>query len=876
MTTALRRYQFSERLADILGESRRDLRFRVTLMITGGLVAPGPRGPGSPPATPAYAADFLIGVMAAPQQVDTVEAIRCYRALRPVGPVGAAPGIALAAPGQHDGDGAAALPLVLADRPPFGEALARLIDRARDAGTAAALARDVVGLWIGRGFPAAGLHFAVADGPRRRLATQRYELPEGANPPAWLDPESGGRADPGLFHTVFLPVRKLVEIGALTSPDERTTAMPGLGQTISELAALARKTGHKRPWETFLSKAALSEQVAEDERAHATHLTRVTGFGSNPGNLRMMMHVPKVLAPSPGLVVVLHGCTQTAASYDIGTGWSTLADRHGFVVLLPEQKRRNNPLRCFNWFRPADIGRDDGEALSIRQMVEHACTAHGIDRRRIFVTGVSAGGAMTAAMLATYPDVFAGGAVIAGVPYRAAEGLQEGFEAIFQGRSQSPRQWGDHVRAASPHRGPWPRVSVWHGDADGTVTPLNAAELLKQWTDVHGLPSVPTIESEIDGHPHLIWQTADGQDVVESYTVRGMGHGVPIDPHGPDGCGAAGPFLLDVGLSSTLQIARSWGLTDTRVEAPQPQSQPAGTGAGNDRPGQAPRETVIDADMGEPVRTADPRRLVAEAFESSGLLRTARTDQPGGSGGARTNGEARGTRTGRGGGGVDVSSILRKSLEIADFATGGGRKGGAGTIAGVDIPGIIGKSFELAGLMRTPGQAAAEGTPSEAAPTGPAKAAAGAADDGWQLLAGDRRALTEGAVLFGYAASGIANELGHKTRRVSCRLVLGEAPVLSYRRRLDLTASANMTTTAAFRVLVDEVPVDEATVTGMDHGEPDWTERAGIDLSRFARRTVTLTFEVTANANVLVEVSAKAWVSDIVVAAGGRTTDTTH
>jgi hypothetical protein len=84
MVNRLARYEFSERLADILGESRRDLRFRVTLMVTGGLVAPGPRGRGSPPATPQYAAHLLIGAMAAPQQAQTVEAIRCYADLQPV------------------------------------------------------------------------------------------------------------------------------------------------------------------------------------------------------------------------------------------------------------------------------------------------------------------------------------------------------------------------------------------------------------------------------------------------------------------------------------------------------------------------------------------------------------------------------------------------------------------------------------------------------------------------------------------------------------------------------------------------------------------------------------------------------------------------
>ena len=101
---------------------------------------------------------------------------------------------------------------------------------------------------------------------------------------------------------------------------------------------------------------------------------------------------------------MLHGCTQTAADYDQGSGWSQLADRHGFVLLYPEQNRANNANLCFNWFEPGDIARGKGEALSIRQMIGAVAVAHGMDRDRVFVTGLSAGGAMASVMLATYPE----------------------------------------------------------------------------------------------------------------------------------------------------------------------------------------------------------------------------------------------------------------------------------------------------------------------------------------------------------------------------------------------------------------------------------------------------------------------------------------
>ena len=122
-----------------------------------------------------------------------------------------------------------------------------------------------------------------------------------------------------------------------------------------------------------------------------TRLRENFGFGSNPGNLRMFVYRPPSLADNPALVVVLHGCTQTAAGYDLGAGWSTLADRYGFVLLFPEQQRSNNPNGCFNWFQPAHSQRGKGEPLSIRQMIEKSVVDHGIDRRRVFVTGLSAG-----------------------------------------------------------------------------------------------------------------------------------------------------------------------------------------------------------------------------------------------------------------------------------------------------------------------------------------------------------------------------------------------------------------------------------------------------------------------------------------------------
>ena len=274
--------------------------------------------------------------------------------------------------------------------------------------------------------------------------------------------------------------------------------MRKLGQTIAKLSR------YRRHWSTLLHSTAAQPGTAQPS-ARSDHLTELTGFGSNPGALRMFSYVPKKLGVSPALVVVLHGCTQSAASYDLGAGWSTLAERYGFILLLPEQTQGNNPKTCFNWFLPGDTARGRGEALSIRQMIEKTIGAHGVDRGKIFITGLSAGGAMTAAMLATYPEVFAAGAIIAGLPYGTAGNVQQAFESMFQGRTHTAREWGDLVRRESTHRGPWPRVSIWHGDADATVKPVNADSLIAQWSDVHGVDIAP-IDDIVDGYPRKIWR----------------------------------------------------------------------------------------------------------------------------------------------------------------------------------------------------------------------------------------------------------------------------------------------------------------------------------------------------------------------------------
>jgi poly(hydroxyalkanoate) depolymerase family esterase len=321
----------------------------------------------------------------------------------------------------------------------------------------------------------------------------------------------------------------------------------------------------QRRWEkTLRTVTATSRKLItkpRKTRPKKSRLTEVSSFGSNPGNLRMLTYVPQQLPNRASLVVVLHGCMQTARDYDEGSGWSMLAKRHGFALVYAEQSQANNPNRCFNWFQSHDARRGSGEALSIRQMVMRIRRTHSIDPARIFITGLSAGGAMASVMLATYPEIFAGGGIIAGLPYGAASGMRQVMSAMKRPQARSAQQWGDLVRSASSYTGPRPTVSIWHGTADRTVAASNADALLSQWTNVHGVSEEVFTQTTLAGHRQRTWSNGKGDTIIELCLIDDMGHGTPVRRTKAQArAGGAGPFMLDVGISSSLHLAKSWGL----------------------------------------------------------------------------------------------------------------------------------------------------------------------------------------------------------------------------------------------------------------------------------------------------------------------------
>ncbi|WP_380875897.1 LpqC, poly [Sphingomonas sp. DBB INV C78] len=347
-------------------------------------------------------------------------------------------------------------------------------------------------------------------------------------------------------------------------------------------------------------------------------LMDLVGYGSNPGALRSKYYVPDTLDKGAPLVVILHGCTQSAAAYDHGSGWSQLADELGFALLFPEQQRSNNLNLCFNWFESADVRRGSGEALSIRQMIAEMSARHDVDPNRIFVTGLSAGGAMASGMLATYPEVFAGGAIIAGLPFGCASSVREAFVRMQGHGYPTDKHLGTLVRDASPHRAPWPRISIWQGDADTTVDPSNAKRLVGQWRAVHGLDGRPSELDKAKGYSRQIWRDDAGRPAIEFNTIMGMGHGTPVTTVGPDACGASGPFMLETGISSTRHIAGFWGLTAAApMRAPPPSAV-----AFSPEPAHVPVPLAADMAPGTPTRTAKGvGAIIEDALRAAGLMR---------------------------------------------------------------------------------------------------------------------------------------------------------------------------------------------------------------------------------------------------------------
>ncbi len=312
----------------------------------------------------------------------------------------------------------------------------------------------------------------------------------------------------------------------------------------------------------------------------------VASFGSNPGELKLYAYVPKPLPANAPLVLVLHGCTQGAMDA-AKWGWNELADQYGFVVGYPEQQTANNSMRCFNWggeYGNLDnLTRGKGENESIKEMVDALVGTNGLDPKRVFIAGFSDGGGTALVAAATWPEVFSGVASLSGIPYKCNANYSEVFTCMNPGVDRPAQDWGDRVRNAYPgYTGAYPRVSIWQGSADTTIGLKNRTQIIRQWTNVHGLPETATDTSTVDGAKRETFKSATGEILLEAYEVPGMNHGVAVAPSAQ--CGTASANAFDKGICQALRVIEFFGLTGTAPVEPTDGGVTPGADAGTKPP----------------------------------------------------------------------------------------------------------------------------------------------------------------------------------------------------------------------------------------------------------------------------------------------------
>jgi len=253
------------------------------------------------------------------------------------------------------------------------------------------------------------------------------------------------------------------------------------------------------------------------------------------------------------LVVMLHGCTQNPDDFAAGTRMNALAEQEQCFVVYPAQTNTANKSKCWNWFEPADQQRDQGEPSIIAGITREVMSRYSIDPQRVYVAGLSAGGAMATTMGITYPDLYAATAVHSGLPYGSAHDLPSAFMAMQGNAAMLAGQHGT-ARSSEKCQRIVPTI-VFHGDRDAKVHPQNGDRVIAQWTEIHGRngkhfhakqkPRVKMQHGQVpNGHAYsrAIFCDMDGQSILEQWKIHGAGHawsgGSPAGSHtdakGPD------------------------------------------------------------------------------------------------------------------------------------------------------------------------------------------------------------------------------------------------------------------------------------------------------------------------------------------------------
>ncbi len=372
---------------------------------------------------------------------------------------------------------------------------------------------------------------------------------------------------------------KSINVNAITGTIQRALAAAGLDtasgpirgitDTIRKALAPGRPAEGARPHDVEPSGADVIDVAARvvgtaDDAIESPRHEPESGRAQAPGNFvpgtvsnaagtrAYKLYIPGQISAAPmPLIVMLHGCTQSADDFAAGTQMNRLAQEHGFLVVYPEQPATANMSKCWNWFKAQDQARDVGEPSLIAEIVRDVAAQHDVDRRRIFVAGLSAGAAMAVILGETYPELFAGVGAHSGLPYASAHDIPSAMAAMKGGRSGLVGVAGLPAAAARAKAAQAVPTIVFHGDRDHTVHQSNAAEIIVQANEAHraeagaavlrtdtqqgvasgGRSYSRTVHADADGHPH-----------IELWTLHGAGHawsggdtsGSYTDANGPD------------------------------------------------------------------------------------------------------------------------------------------------------------------------------------------------------------------------------------------------------------------------------------------------------------------------------------------------------
>lgn len=271
------------------------------------------------------------------------------------------------------------------------------------------------------------------------------------------------------------------------------------------------------------------------------------------------------------LVLMLHGCMQKAEELAALSGMNDLADKNNFLVAYPEQTATANPLRCWNWFDPKHQSRDAGEPSLIAAVIQDVRAAHSIDAKRMFVVGISAGGAMAVVMVASYPEIFAGLGVIAGTEYKAGTTVQAGLAVMKQGGPDPNEQGLLAFEAIQKSLGGSKKlfpIIAFQGMKDPYVSPLNTYQLIAQWAQTNdylddgkdndsvSVQSTKETKGAVpNGYSFTKHSYYDGAKrlLMEKWLVDDLGHawsGSPLanqfaDPKGPNASAEMWRFFVE-------------------------------------------------------------------------------------------------------------------------------------------------------------------------------------------------------------------------------------------------------------------------------------------------------------------------------------------